>query len=72
MLIVGEDDEDDENLRDTDEANRFGETRIERARSLHKAWEDAKIGHRYVEVKGLDHTLDKRIVEPATRFLAES
>ena len=72
MLIVGEDDEDDENLRETDEANRFGETRLERARSLHEAWEDAKIGHQYVEVKDLDHTLDKRIVERATRFLAET
>jgi hypothetical protein len=71
MLIVGADDKDDENLRETDEANRFGRTRLERARNLHKAWEDAKIGHKYVEVKDLEHTLDGRIVGRATRFFGE-
>ena len=70
MLIVGEDDESDENLNDSDEANRFGETRIERVRTLHDAWNDAKISHRYVEVPDLGHTLDERIVTPVTRFLA--
>lgn len=72
MLTVGTDDVDDDSLRETDEANRFGKTRIARARSLHKAWDDANITHRYLEIKGLDHELDKRIVEPATQFLAQS
>jgi poly(3-hydroxybutyrate) depolymerase len=70
MLVVGKDDVGDDNLRETDEANRFGKTRLERARTLHEEWDDAKIGHQYVEIKGLDHTLDERIVEPATRFFA--
>ena len=72
MLIVGQDDKDDENLRETDEANRFGKTRLERARALSKAWDEAKIGHQYVEVKDLDHTLDGRISGRATRFFGES
>ena len=72
MLVVGEDDEDDENLRETDEANRFGKTRLERARTLHEEWDDAKIGHQYVEIKDLGHTLDERIVKPATRFLSNN
>jgi poly(3-hydroxybutyrate) depolymerase len=72
MLVVGRDDVDDGNLRETDEANRFGDTRLERARTLHKEWDDAKIGHQYAEIKGLDHTLDERIVKPATRFFSES
>jgi pimeloyl-ACP methyl ester carboxylesterase len=72
MLIVGQDDKDDENLRETDEANRFGRTRLARARSLHEAWEEVKIAHQYVEVKDLDHTLDGRISGRATRFFSES
>jgi poly(3-hydroxybutyrate) depolymerase len=70
MLVVGRDDVDDDDLRETDEANRFGDTRLERARTLHEEWDDAQIGHRYVEIEDLDHTLDERIVKPATRFLA--
>jgi pimeloyl-ACP methyl ester carboxylesterase len=72
MLAVGREDVDDDNLRETDEADRFGDTRLERARTLHEEWDDAKIGHRYVEIKGLDHTLDERIVKPATRFFADA
>jgi poly(3-hydroxybutyrate) depolymerase len=71
MLVIGRDDVDDDNLRETDEANRFGDTRVERARTLHQEWDDAKIGHRYVEIKGLDHRLDDRIVKPATRFFSD-
>jgi len=71
MLTVGREDTGDESVRDTDEANRFGKTRLARARTLHDEWEDAKIGHRYVEVKDLEHDLDERIVGPATRFIAE-
>jgi pimeloyl-ACP methyl ester carboxylesterase len=71
MLVVGRDDVDDDNLRETHEANRFGDTRLERARLLHEEWDDAQIVHRYVEIKGLDHTLDERIVKQATRFFSE-
>ena len=71
MLTVGTDDVGDDSLRETDEANRFGKTRLKRARSLHEAWDDAKIGHQYLEIKGLDHELDERIVKPATQFLAQ-
>jgi hypothetical protein len=62
---------DDDNLRETDAANRFGRTRLARARTLHQAWDSAKIGHQYLEIKGLDHELDERIVKPATQFLAQ-
>jgi poly(3-hydroxybutyrate) depolymerase len=72
MLAVGREDVGDDNLRETDEADRFGDTRLERARTLHEEWDDAKIGHRYVEIKGLDHTLDERIVKQATRFFADA
>lgn len=71
MLIVGDEDTGDANLNESDEANRFGKTRLARARNLHEAWDDARIGHRYVEVEKLAHTLDQRIVKPATRFLDE-
>ena len=72
MLIVGEDDVDDENLNESEEANRFGQTRLQRARALHAAWLEARIHHEYVEVPGLGHELDDRIASPAERFLARS
>lgn len=71
LLTVGTDDVDDDNLRESDATNRFGKTRLARARTLHAAWDAAKIGHQYLEVKGLDHELDERIVKPATQFLAQ-
>ena len=72
LLIVGEEDTDDENLNESDEANRFGKTRRERVRTLHRAWQDARIEHEYVEVDDLGHELDRGIVRRAQRFLAPS
>ena len=72
MLIVGEEDVEDDNLNESDEANRFGRTRLKRARTLHEAWLAAGIQHEYVEVDDLGHELDERIVRRATRFLAGS
>jgi pimeloyl-ACP methyl ester carboxylesterase len=71
MLLVGEEDVSDGNLNESDEANRHGKTRLARARTLHKAWDEAGIRHEYAEVDDLDHTLDERIVRPATRFLGQ-
>jgi pimeloyl-ACP methyl ester carboxylesterase len=71
MLTVGTEDVDDDNLRETDAANRWGKTRLARARTLHEEWDDARIPHQYLEIKGLDHELDERTVKPATQFLAQ-
>ena len=70
MLIVGEDDVESENLRNTNEANELGRTRLKRARTLHRAWLDAGIDHEYVEVPDVGHVLDERIARRAQRFLA--
>jgi poly(3-hydroxybutyrate) depolymerase len=70
LLIVGEEDVEDENLNESDEANRFGRTRLKRARTLHEAWQEAGIRHEYVEVADLGHELNGSIVRRAARFLA--
>lgn len=70
MLIVGEDDVGSGSLNRSDEANRFGRTRLQRARTLHQTWLDAGIDHVYVELSHVGHVLDERIAEQATRFLA--
>lgn len=70
LLIVGEHDVGDGNLNTLDAANRFGRTRLERARTLHAAWQAEAIGHDYVEVPGLGHVLDERISDRARDFLA--
>lgn len=71
MLIVGEDDVGDSNLNDSDDANRFGRTRLKRARTLHVAWQEASIQHEYVEVPDVGHELHERLVRRVTRFLAD-
>jgi pimeloyl-ACP methyl ester carboxylesterase len=70
MLVVGKNDTGSENLNDSDEANRFGETRLERVRTLHEAWQDAGIDHTYLEIPRLSHVLDERIATPSQAFLA--
>jgi poly(3-hydroxybutyrate) depolymerase len=72
MLIVGDQDLGSENLNESNDANRFGSTRLERARTLHQSWLETGIDHTYVEVPGVAHVLDDRIAEPARRFLAGS
>ena len=71
MLIVGDDDVTLEDLNQSEDAMRFGATRLGRARRLHAAWTVAGIPHEYVEVPGSGHGLDERILEPACRFFAD-
>jgi len=69
LLMVGDDDVRSGNLNQSHEANRAGLTRLERVRALHESWCRIGIPHHYVEVSGLGHTLDDRVVELARRFL---
>lgn len=55
LLFVGDKDVSTEMLSQTEESNRFGLTRVERARTLHAAWLAASIAHEYVEVPGMEH-----------------
>ena len=71
LLVVGDDDVRTGNLNHSDEANRFGQTRLERVRTLHRSWCRVGIPHEYVEVPGLGHKLDKRIGALARRFLVD-
>ncbi len=56
LLIVGDADITSENLQQSEVANRFGSTRLERARTLHYAWQSSGIPHDYVEVPGMAHS----------------
>jgi pimeloyl-ACP methyl ester carboxylesterase len=70
MLIVGTEDLVLEGLNQRPWAMRTGATRLDRARSLHAAWQVAGIPHEYVEVSGSAHGLDEQIAERACQFLA--
>jgi pimeloyl-ACP methyl ester carboxylesterase len=69
MLLVGTDDVLLEGLNQQPWAMRSGATRLARARTLHASWLVAGIDHTYVEVPGLGHGVDARIVEHTRRFL---
>lgn len=69
LLLVGEDDVTDDELNQSAAANRFGLTRLERARTLHAAWSAARVDHDYLEIPGLGHHFDETVVDPAMRFL---
>jgi pimeloyl-ACP methyl ester carboxylesterase len=69
MLLVGTDDILLEGLNQQPWAMRSGATRLARARTLHAAWLVAGIDHTYVEVPGVGHGVDGRIVEQVRRFL---
>jgi pimeloyl-ACP methyl ester carboxylesterase len=71
LLIVGDDDVTLENLNQSEQAMRFGTTRLGRARALHAAWQVAGIDHEYMEVPDTGHGLDERFTGPIQRFLAE-
>ena len=45
LLFVGDRDVSTEMLDQDDAANRMGATRVERARTLHRAWKSASIPH---------------------------
>lgn len=70
MLLVGTEDLVLEGFNQRPWAMRTGATRLDRARSLHAAWQVAGIAHEYVEVSGSAHGLDEQIVERACQFLA--
>lgn len=72
MLLVGTDDILLEGLNQQPWAMRSGATRLARARSLHAAWLVAGIEHIYVEVPGVGHGVDERIVEQVRRFLTDA
>jgi len=55
LLFVGDQDVATHLLDQSEAANRFGRTRVERARSLHQAWESAAIPHQYAELAGVGH-----------------
>jgi hypothetical protein len=57
LLYIGgqDDDPDDPSLDQDPMAAAFGTTRLARVRRLHTAWDDAGIGHEYIEVPGVRH-----------------
>ena len=55
LLFVGDRDVTLENVNQSEEANRFGRTRVERGRTLHKALQRAAIAHEYAEIPGMAH-----------------
>lgn len=69
LLFVGDQDVTSEALSQTEEANRLGRTRVERARRLHQSWLDAGIAHRYSEVAGMGHTDVDLAMEDVRQFL---
>jgi poly(3-hydroxybutyrate) depolymerase len=69
MLLVGDQDVGSDELNESRAADRLGYTRLERARTLHAAWEAAGIPHAYLEVAGVGHQLDHRILDPVRRFI---
>jgi pimeloyl-ACP methyl ester carboxylesterase len=69
LLFVGGQDVGDEGVNREDWANRTGLTRLERARTLHAAFQAAAIEHEYVEVPAMGHD-DIVTMEPVWRFLA--
>jgi pimeloyl-ACP methyl ester carboxylesterase len=70
LLFVGDQDVTSENLSQTEEANRLGRTRVERARSLHQSWLNAGIVHRFTEVPGMGHADVDLAMEEVRQFLA--
>lgn len=72
LLVVGTGDVGNGNLNHSAEADRSGQTRLERVRVLHQAWLAARIAHQYVEIPALSHVLDDRIGAVARGFLAEA
>jgi pimeloyl-ACP methyl ester carboxylesterase len=72
MLYVGERDVTPEALAQTEEANRLGRTRVDRARTLHEAWLAAAIPHAYVEVPGMGHMDVHMSLERVHHFLAST
>jgi poly(3-hydroxybutyrate) depolymerase len=69
MLVVGDQDVGSDELNESQVADRLGYTRLERARTLHTAWDAAGIPHAYLEVAGVGHQLDHRILAPVQRFI---
>jgi pimeloyl-ACP methyl ester carboxylesterase len=70
MFVVGSEDTELEGLNRSRIANLSGPNRLERARTLHQAWDSAGIPHQYLEISGLGHLLDDRILFLAQDFLA--
>jgi pimeloyl-ACP methyl ester carboxylesterase len=68
-LLIGERDLTWDNLNVTDEAMRFGPTRLGRLRTLHEAWLQAGIPHEYEELGGVGHEVDGPILDAAKAFL---
>jgi pimeloyl-ACP methyl ester carboxylesterase len=75
LLFVGDQDVTTELLDQDAAANRFGRTRLERARTLHHAWLKASIPHQYHEVAGMGHgdiVTDDRPMQTVWQFLSPS
>ncbi len=69
LLYVGDQDLGADGLERGEAADRHGLTRLERARSLHRAWLEVGIPHEYVEVPGMKH--DDGGFEHVQRFLSQ-
>ena len=75
LLFVGDQDVTTNLLDQSEAANRAGRTRVERARTLHAAWESATIPHQYRELPGVGHgdvIHDDRPIQVVWEFLSAS
>ncbi len=68
LLLVGAEDTGAEQLDTSEAANRLGANRVERLRTLHRAWERAGLPHAFETVPGVGHSMGEAIATAAIRF----